>query len=294
MKRHKIMFCKNFMPGRRESECSEERYESGKQSSAKRQRLDSNATCDCGFTLQMKNFSDQICHACVRKNDRHKDNIKPITIRIRGCYSEIHGGANQEDVKKQMFQSAQFTQPDSTPMYLRINEPVRLDLIPDDPNYNTLRQTMQNLTTFQSSATYFCEHSEFWILLRKHAKRCKVIKELPKDTREEMMNMLNLTPRSAAATVSANILYWFVFSPHAAAVCDVGPCNYFPIHPILSMSDRIRAWSPKKGPSILSFFQFLKTRLPQKKTVPDDVLSEVPSDVPKIVSKIPCVFSFSK
>lgn len=291
MKRHKIMFCKNFMPGRRESpklECSEECSATRNQSSAKRQRLDSNATCDCGFTLQMKNFSDQICHECIRKNDRHRDNIKPITIRIRGCYSEMHafGEANQEDVKKQIFQSAHFTQPDSTPMYLRINELVRSDLIPDDPNDNTLRQTMQNIMNFQSSATYFCQHSEFWILLRKHAKKCKVIKELPKHTREEMMDMLNLTPRNAAATVSANILYWFVFSPHAAAVHDVGPCNYFPIHPILSVSDRIRAWSPKKGPSILSFFQFLKRRLPPKKT------SDVPSDVQKFVSKIPCVFSF--
>lgn len=256
-----------------------------KQACQKRQRFDSRVTCDCGFTLKMNDVSNQACEVCEHMS-QYYDHIETPVIKLHGFYSEVRREEFKDEYRIQIFQGAYLAKLQEHSMNSRINETVAMNLIPDDPKYNTLRRTMQDLTAYQSCARTFCEHSEFWKLLRNHSRKCKLIKEIPKDARENMMRILNLSPLNTPTTINANILYWFVLSPHAAAVHDVDMNNYFPVHPILSLFNYTRVWSSHKNPSMRiqsihlgsSFFKCLERRIPPKKGFQHE--SETPKNIP--------------
>ena len=178
---------------------------------------------------------------------------------------------SEEDVKKQLFKGAFLDTPKQLPMYLRIREPIRTDSIPDDEEYEALRQTVRDLIAFQKYASTFCVHSEFWKALVEHAKVCVVMKLFSRKTKEDMKRVFNL-PREYEQ-IDAFVLYWHIFSPHAAAVNDIGLGVYFPVHPILSLSGPVFVWSPNKHSKTrcqFSFFYFLRRRLFLKGECPDN------------------------
>jgi len=276
LKRHKTQFCKKSVP--KPHECADCKHtfitaqglrKHSEHACEKKRRVDMRVTCDCGVTLKLEIFASYVCNDCEIAEIQRNVSSAP-TIKLHGCYSSMHTFCeddkqapmfSENDVKKQVFDGDALVGSGRSPTHLRLGEPISMDAIPDNPQYHILRETVQNLITLQNDGVNtFCVHSDFWRVLQEHANKCELLKKISQQTKEDIMRTLKLPADDPC--IDAHVLYWIVFSPHAAVVIDIGLCNYFPVHPILSLPGPVRVWSHSKNHfRRYHFYHFLKRRL---------------------------------